>query len=82
MLASFIAFLTNLFVGPTLLFPFPNTVYILALGQILRGLFDPLILIPALPEMIDQALPLYPKQCEGKINDISSGLFNMFLGIG
>lgn len=80
--AAFIAFLTNLFVGPSKMFSFPENVWVLALGQILRGLFDPFILVPALPEMIDVAMPLYPESCEGQINDISSGLFNMFLGIG
>jgi hypothetical protein len=65
-----------------LLFSFPNTVYVLALGQILRGIFDPFMMIPALPEMIDVALPMYPKSSSIQINDISSGLFNMFIGIG
>jgi hypothetical protein len=39
-------------------------------------------MIPALSEMIDVALLLYPESSEIKINDISSGLFNMFIGIG
>jgi hypothetical protein len=32
--------------------------------------------------MIETVLPLYPESCESQINDISSGLFNMFLGLG
>lgn len=54
----------------------------LAVGQILRGLIDPFILVPSLPEMIETVIPLYPESCESQINDISSGLFNMFLGLG
>jgi len=55
---------------------------VLGFGQVLRGLIDPFILVPSLPEMIETVLPLYPESCESQINDISSGLFNMFLGLG
>jgi MFS family permease len=47
-----------------------------------HGLVDPFILVPSLPEMIESVLPLYPDSAESQINDISSGMFNMFLGIG
>jgi MFS family permease len=47
-----------------------------------HGLVDPFILVPSLPEMIESVLPLYPESAESQINDISSGIFNMFLGIG
>ena len=48
----------------------------------MHGIVDPFILVPSLPEMIESVLPLYPADCEGQINDLSSGIFNMFLGIG
>lgn len=38
-------------------------------------------MIPILPEMLDSVTPLYPKQ-EERVNDLSSGIFNSFLGIG
>jgi hypothetical protein len=51
--ASFIAFVNNLFVGPSKMLFFPDNVWIMGLGQILRGFFDPFTCVPALPEMID-----------------------------
>lgn len=50
-------------------------------GQMSHGIVDPYILVPSLPEMVESVIPLYPGQ-EETINDLSSGLFNMFLGIG
>ena len=32
--------------------------------------------------MIDSSLPLFPANCSHQINDISSGLFTMFQGLG
>jgi MFS family permease len=32
--------------------------------------------------MIESVLPEYPESAEVQINDLSSGIFNMFLGIG
>ena len=64
MVACFVAFITNLFVGPSQMFHFPNNIYMLALGQILKGSFDVFIMIPALPEMIDVAVARYPKSNE------------------
>ena len=32
--------------------------------------------------MIESALPLYPPGAESTINDLSCGIFNMFLGLG
>lgn len=47
----------------------------------LHGLVDPFVLIPSLPEMIEAAVQKYPDH-EYKINDLSAGVFNCFLGIG
>ena len=47
----------------------------------LHGIVDPFILIPSLPEMIDAALDKYPDH-EYEVNDLSSAIFNSFLGIG
>ena len=81
-IACFLSFFGNLFVGPSDVFSFPESIWFMIIGQALHGLIDPFILIPSLPEMIESVLPLYPESAETQINDISSGIFNMFLGIG
>jgi|TARA_B110000285_G_scaffold208023_1_gene247878 hypothetical protein len=48
----------------------------------MKGFIEPFILIPCLPEMIESVLSEYPEECENQINDIISGMFNMFLGFG
>lgn len=80
--ACFLSFFANLFVGPSEIFDFPNSVQYMILGQAFHGLLDPFILIPTLPEMIESVLPYYPESADAQINDLSSGIFNMFLGIG
>lgn len=59
-IACFLSFFTNLCVGPSKIFNFPDTVWMMIIGQIAHGLIDPFILIPSLPEMIESTLPLYP----------------------
>ena len=68
--------------GPSEVFSFPDTIWFMIIGQALRGVLDPFTLVPALPEMIESVLPEFPMEAETSINDVSSGLFNMFLGIG
>ena len=80
--ASFLSFFTNLWVGPSLMFPMPNKMWVMMVGQAIRGIVDPFLLIPSLPEMIECQLSRYPPSVHTQINDISSGMFNMFLGIG
>lgn len=80
-IACVLSFFGNLFVGPSKIFSFPDNIWMAVMGQVAHGVVDPFILIPSLPEMIDAVSPLYPGQ-EEQINDLSSGLFNMFLGIG
>jgi len=81
-MASFLSFFSNLCVGPSNIFVLPNNIYVMMLGQALRGMIDPFTLVPSLPEMIESVMPLYPASAETEINNISSGMFNMFLGIG
>jgi hypothetical protein len=81
-MASFLSFFTNLCVGPSRMFSLPDNIYVMVLGQAIRGLVDPFTLVPSLPEMIESAMCYYPASAETEINDISSGMFNMFLGIG
>jgi hypothetical protein len=60
---------------------FPNSIWIMGVGQALHGLIDPFLLVPSLPEMIDSVIDKYPHD-EHLVNDLSSGVFNCFLGIG
>ena len=80
-LASLLTGVSFLFVGPSQLFAFPDSLVLMGVGQALAGIFTAFMMIPGLPEMVESALPLYPGQ-ERKVNDLSSGLFNSFLGFG
>ena len=71
----------NICVGPSELFGFSDSLLIMAIGQALHGLVDPFLLVPSLPEMIESVIHKYPDD-EFLINDLSSGIFNCFLGIG
>ena len=79
--ASLLSAVSFLFIGPSQMFGFNDSLMLMGIGQALVGVFIPYLLIPALPEMVDFALPLYPGQ-ERETNDLSSGIFAAFLGIG
>lgn len=79
--AAFASFFVGLCVGPSQLFGFPDSLWVMVLGQALHGLIDPFILVPTLPEMIDSVIYKYPDD-EVLVNDLSSAIFNCFLGIG
>jgi MFS family permease len=81
-LACLMSFFANLFVGPSELFNFPDSIWTCIIGQALRGMIDPFTLVPALPEMIESVALHYPQSAEFQINNLSSGMFNMFLGLG
>ena len=70
-----------LFVGPSLILNFSNSLVIMGIGQSLVGIFTATMMIPGLPEMVESTLPLFPGQ-EQVVNDLSSGVFNAFLGLG
>jgi hypothetical protein len=42
----------------------------------------PFMLIPVLPEMTESALVHYDKKIHHRVNNMASGVFTMFLGIG
>ena len=80
-LSSLLTGVSFLFVGPSQIFQFPDSLVLMGIGQALAGIFTAFMMIPGLPEMVESTLPLYPGQ-EREVNDLSSGLFNAFLGIG
>ena len=51
------------------------------MGQGILGLFIPIGLILGLPTMVETANKYYPSQ-QSKVNNMSSGIFNTFLGLG
>lgn len=67
--------------GPSKLFHFPNSLYLITFSQVLFGQGS-FIIIAALPEMINTVASDYPESQREIINDVSNGVFNMFLGIG
>ena len=77
-LMSCVAFI---FVGPSILLELPNSLFLMGLGQALVGIFTATMMIPGLPEMVESTLPHFPGQ-ETIVNDLSSGIFNAFLGFG
>ena len=78
-ISSLLTGVSFLVVGPSQLFAFPDSLVLMGVGQALAGIFTAFMFIPGLPEMVESALPLYPGQ-EREVNDLSSGLFNSFLG--
>ena len=70
-----------IFVGPSEMLNFSNSLLLMGIGQALVGIFTAFMMIPGLPEMVESTIPLYPGQ-ERDVNDISSGLYNAFLGFG
>ena len=79
--ASFFTFVAFIFVGPSEIFNLPNSLLIMGIGQALIGIFIAFMMIPGLPEMVESTIPLYPG-LEREINDLSSGIYNSFLGFG
>lgn len=79
--AALLSAVAFLFVGPSQIFAFPNTLLFMAIGQALAGIITPSLMIPGLPEMVESAMPRFPGQ-ERRVNDLSSGIFNAFLGFG
>jgi MFS family permease len=80
--ASLISVPINLLVGPSKIAHLPNSLEIMIVGQALRGIIDPFLFIPVLPEMIASVTSHYHKNQEGLVNDSASGLFCTFYGLG
>ena len=72
---------TFLCMGPSQLFHFPDSLYIITFSQCLQGQCV-FIIIAALPEMISSVSADFPESQREILNDVSNGIFNMFLGIG
>ncbi len=72
--------------GPSQLFLLPSdSLFLIGVGQALLGVFDPFILVFALPEMIDLIEKKHPELTDkqkSKLADITTGLLTSILGLG
>lgn len=72
--------------GPSQLFLLPSdSLFLIGVGQALLGVFDPFILVFALPEMIDLIEKKHPELSDkqkSKLADITTGLLTSILGLG
>ena len=59
----------------------PSSAFLTAMGLLLNGMVAALFLVPILPEMIRSVRLMYAGK-EDELTDVSSGVFNCFLGIG
>ena len=80
-LSSIISCVGLLCVGPSSFLHFPDSIPVMCVGQAIVGAMLANQLIPGLPEMEAAAVMHFPKQ-ERKVNNMSAGIFNSFLGIG
>jgi len=68
-------------VGPSLMLSLPDSLGLMAVGQVLLGITIIFLFIPCLPEMVNVAVPYFPGQ-EERVNNLACGMFNSFLGGG
>lgn len=73
--------LCTLMYGPTQILPFPNSLLLVGFFMFLGGVTSAHTIIPTLPEIIEAGRNElnYPAEV---LNDLSSGLFNMFFAFG
>jgi len=79
MFGAFMSFLSLILVGPSNYLP--DSIEIMAIGQLFVGAFGLFLMVPAIPEMINAASEKYPKRII-EITDMSAGVFNCLLGTG
>jgi MFS family permease len=80
-ISAFFIGIAFIFVGPSKMLGFPNSLMLMGIGQALVGVFTAFMMIPGLPEMVESTIPLYPGQ-ERRVNNLSAGIYNSFLGFG
>ena len=69
-------------VGPSDLLNFSDSLILMGIGQTITGILTAFMMIPGLPEMVESSIPLYPPSQEREVNNLSSGIYNSFLGFG
>ena len=79
MTGGFWAALSMALVGPSNYLP--DSLELMALGQLCVGAFGLFLMVPAIPEMINSGSKVYPKKII-ELTDISASVFNCWCGIG
>ena len=86
MIGLFTSFIAQLFCGPSSIFGLPgDSILLMCIGQAMVGITLALVIIPGLPEIIEEIERKYPKLSANektKVSDISSGVINCAYGIG
>lgn len=59
-IACFLTSIAFVFVGPSQIFGFSDSLVLMGIGQALVGVFTAYMMIPGLPEMVESTIPLYP----------------------
>ena len=59
-LSAFFSGVAFIFVGPSEMLNFPDSLILMGVGQALVGIFTAFMMIPGLPEMVESTLPLFP----------------------
>lgn len=79
-MAAMVQFLAFIFVGPSLMFGLPASAEIIMLGVALKGLLDPFLFIPVIPEMIEHFRNKHANQYFiGPVGDVMSSLANVII---
>ena len=76
-----LSFVAYLFVGPSLILKFPDSLTLMCLGQALGGAVSAHLCSPSLIEMIETGKERFPDQ-EEAVTNMSAAIYNVFLGIG
>ena len=59
-LSAFFSGVAFIFVGPSEMFNFTDSLILMGIGQALVGIFTAFMMIPGLPEMVESALIYFP----------------------
>jgi predicted MFS family arabinose efflux permease len=73
MIGALLSAFSMLLVGPS--HYLPDSLNLMAMGQLCVGAFGLFLMVPAIPEMINAASKIYPKRII-EITDVSAGVFN------
>jgi hypothetical protein len=68
-------------VGPSQIFNLHDSLLTMGIGMALAGIFNPVGVVMALPEMINSAIEVHPHQ-QCRINMLASGFFTGMIGLG
>ena len=69
--------------GPSQVFQFPKSEYLIVAGLIVKDIADPFMYVPIFPDIIDQTYKRYKGTYTiGPIGDVVSAIANLMLDMG